>query len=122
MARILVVEDSPTQARELAFILEDAGFEVEAAADAEEGLERFRHGPFDLVLSDLVLPGASGFDLCRRIKSEPGRSQTPVVVITSQADPVNVLRGLEAGADGFMTKDREPAEIVGRLRRTLAWS
>src|SRR5689334_29972 len=112
MPRILVVEDSPTQAQQMAFILEDAGFEVEAATSAEEAFDLLTREPFDLVLSDLVLPGASGFDLCRRIKADPERGHTPVVVITSQADPVNVLRGLESGADGFMTKDRQPAEIV----------
>jgi PAS domain S-box-containing protein len=120
MPRILVVEDSPTQARQLAFILEDAGFDVETAPDAERGFARLGQGGFDLVMSDLLLPGDSGFDLCRRIKADPARRHLPVVVLTSQTDPVNVLRGLEAGADGFMSKDREPAEVVGRIRRVLA--
>src|SRR5260370_34560222 len=120
MSRILVVEDSPTQARELALILEDAGFEVETAPDGEKGFDRLAAGQFDLVLSALLLPGGSGFDLCRRIKMDPRSRSLPVVVHTSQADPVNVLRGLEAGADGFMTKDREPEEIVGRIRRALS--
>ncbi len=119
MARILVVEDSPTQARQLAFILEDAGFTVETAPDAEQGFARLADGRFDAVLSDLLLPGDSGFDLCRRIKADPRYRGLPVVVLTSQADPVNVLRGIEAGADGFMTKDLEPDEVVGRIRRVL---
>jgi signal transduction histidine kinase len=118
-ARVLIVEDSPTQARQLALLLEDAGFAPQAAADAESGFARLLQQPFDLVLSDLLLPGDSGFDLCRRIKADPRVRHVPVVVLTSQADPINVLRGLEAGADGFMTKDRDPEEIVGRLRRTL---
>src|SRR5260370_16073176 len=120
MSRILVVEDSPTQARELALILEDAGFEVETAPDGEKGFDRLAVGQFDLVLSDLLLPGGSGFDPCRRIKMDPHYRHLPVVVHTSQADPVSVLRGLEAGADGFMTKTREREEIVGRIRRALA--
>src|ERR1700676_4040026 len=119
MPRILVVEDSPTQAQRLALILQDAGFDVKAAGDAEEGFARLAGERFDLVLTDLILPGESGFALCRRVKATSEFRGTPVVVITSQADPVNVLRGLEAGADGFMTKDRAPEEIVGRLRRTL---
>jgi signal transduction histidine kinase len=119
MPRVLVVEDSPTQAQQLAFLLEEAGFAVETAPDAEQGFERLEGGGFDVVLSDLLLPGDSGFDLCRRIKAHPRHRHLPVVVLTSQADPINVLRGLEAGADGFMTKDRSPDEIVGRLRRTL---
>ena len=119
MARILVVEDSPTQARQLAFILEDAGFTVETAPDAEQGFTRLADGRFDVLLSDLLLPGDSGFDLCRRVKADPRYRGLPVVVLTSQADPVNVLRGIEAGADGFMTKDLEPDEVVGRIRRVL---
>jgi len=119
MARILVVEDSLTQARLLTLILEEAGFEVEMVPDAERGFDRLLRGRFDLVLSDLNLPGDSGFDLCRRIKATPQLQSLPVVVHTAEADPVNVLRGLEAGADGFMTKDRDPAQIVGRIRRLL---
>src|SRR5438270_13358734 len=113
MSRVLIVEDSPTQACKLAMVLEDAGFDVETVPDAERAFDRLLRGNFDLVLSDLNLPGDSGFDLCRRIKATPRFGTFPVIVHTSQADPVNVLRGLEAGADGFMTKDREPAEIVG---------
>jgi adenylate cyclase len=117
--RVLIVEDSPTQAQQLAFILEDAGFEVEAAPDAELAFERLARGSFSVVLSDLNLPGDCGFDLCRRIKGDPALRRVPVVVCTSEADPMNVLRGLQAGADGFMTKDREPAAIVACVRRAL---
>jgi signal transduction histidine kinase len=119
MPRVLLVEDSPTQARRLTLYLEEAGFDVVAVGAAEPGLALLVDQPCDIVLTDLVLPGESGFDLCRRIKRHPQLRTIPVVVLTSQADPVNVLRGLEAGADGFMTKDREPDEIVGRLRRAL---
>jgi class 3 adenylate cyclase/CheY-like chemotaxis protein len=121
MPRVLIIEDSPTQAQQLAFILEDAGFEVEAAPDAEQGFTRLTRQPawFALVLSDLNLPGDSGFDLCRRIKADPALRAIPVVVCTSEADPMNVLRGLQAGADGFLTKDREPSEIVASVRRAL---
>jgi signal transduction histidine kinase len=119
MARILLIEDSPTQAQRLALVLEAAQFAVEIAPDAERGLERLAREHFDLVLSDLLLPGDSGFDVCRRIKADAGRRHIPVIVLTSQADPANVLRGLEARADGFLTKDREPEEIVRSIRRTL---
>src|SRR5438093_4842515 len=111
MARVLLVEDSPTQAQQLVLLLEEAGFAVTAVADAEQAFELLQRQHFDIVVTDLVLPGESGFDLCRRLKAEPQRFPMPVVVLTSQADPINVLRGLESGADGFMTKDREPAEI-----------
>jgi CheY-like chemotaxis protein len=119
MQRIMVVEDSPTQARQLAFILEDAGFAVETAPDAERGFQALARGKFDLVLSDLLLPGDSGFDLCRRIKADPVHRRLPVLVLTAQADPINVLRGLEAGADAFLSKERDPVEIVRCVHRAL---
>ena len=120
MPRVLIVEDSPTQARQLALILEAADFEVETAPDAECAFERLARAPFDIVLSDLMLPGDSGFDLCSRIKTNSRLRSIPVVVCTSQADPVNVLRGLQAGADGFITKNRDPDEIAGCVRSALA--
>lgn len=120
MPRILVVEDSPTQARKLGFILEDAGFEVQIAPDAERGFECLTQSSVDLVVSDLLLPGDSGFDLCRRMKADAAFRLIPIVVLTAQADPVNLLRGLEAGADGFLSKERQPAEIVSCIRRALA--
>ena len=120
MPRVMIIEDSPTQAQQMALILEDAGFEFEIAPDAERGFRRLSTDRFDLVLSDLHLPGDSGFDLCRRLKADQRLSRLPVVVCTSEADPVNVLRGLEAGADGFITKQRESDEIVGCLLRVLA--
>ncbi|MBV8128210.1 MAG: response regulator [Planctomycetaceae bacterium] len=120
MPRVLIVEDSPTQAQQLALILEDARFEVAIAPDAERGFELLTNDRFDLVLSDLLLPGDSGFDLCKRIKADPRLRRIPVVVCTSQAEPFNVLRGLQAGADGFITKNRDPEEIAGCVHRALA--
>ena len=118
--RVLVVEDSPTQAQQLAFVLEEVGFVVEIAPDAERGWARIVEGDFDVVLSDLNLPGDSGFDLCRRIKADARLRSVTVVVCTSEADPLNVLRGLQVGADGFITKRRPPADIVGCVWRALA--
>jgi two-component system, NtrC family, sensor kinase len=117
--RVLIVEDSPTQAFQLSLLLQEAGFDVVTAGDAEAGYARLTQQPFDAVLSDLLLPGASGFELCRRIKADSQHRQTPVIILTSECDPLNVLRGLEAGADDFMTKDHASAEIIGRLRRTM---
>ncbi len=112
MPRVLVIEDSPTQAQQISMVLEDAGFTVETQPDAERGMRRLSVGGIDVVLSDLHLPGDSGFVLCRRVKANPFLRGIPVVVCTSEADPVNVLRGLEAGADGFITKNRPPERRV----------
>jgi two-component system NtrC family sensor kinase len=119
MPRVIVVEDSPTQAQHLGFILEEAGFDVVLVPEAETGFQRLADEHFDVVLSDLHLPGDSGFDLCRRLKADPKLRLIPIVVCTSEADPVNVLRGLQAGADGFVIKQRAPAEILGSIRRVL---
>lgn len=116
---LLLVEDSPTQAAELAFVLEDAGFAVTTAADAEGGWLAAKRALPDVLVTDLVLPGESGFDLCRRVKSDPATRRIPVMVLTGEADPINVLHGLEAGADGFMTKDHPAEMIVERIRRVL---
>src|SRR6266436_5794006 len=119
MSRVLLIEDSPTQACWLAGVLEGAGFEVVTAPDATRGFDHLSTERFDLVLSDLQLPGESGFDFCRRIKSDARLARTPVLILTAEADPANVLRGLQAGADGFMTKDRPAAAIVIGVQRVL---
>lgn len=120
MSRILVVEDSRTQAGELQLILESAGFAVEIAPDGERGYARFEAAAFDLVLSDILMPGMSGYDLCRRIKNHPTRGQVPVVLLTTLADPLDILLGLECGADNYVTKPYRPEDLVGRVRRILS--
>ncbi|HTU26397.1 MAG TPA: ATP-binding protein [Pirellulales bacterium] len=119
MARILIVEDNPLEAREICFFLSGAGMQAHVACDAEQGLELLMQEDFDLLLADLHLPGENGFGLCRRVKQEPRLARLPVVLLTRFADPLNVLRGLEAGADGFISKGQQPAEIVERLGRIL---
>jgi signal transduction histidine kinase len=119
MLRVMIVEDSPTQAQQFALVLEDSGFDVEAVPDAERGLRRLAEAAFDIVLSDLNLPGDSGFDLCRRLKADPLLRRIPIVVCTGEADPLNVLRGLQSGADSFFTKDRAQEKIISNLRRVL---
>src|SRR4051794_7501549 len=101
-ARVLVVEDSPTQSRKLQLILESVGFEVAVARDGLEGLGAFRASSFDLVLSDVMMPGMSGYDLCRAIKSGPKAKNVPVMLLTSLSKPNDIIRGLECGADNFV--------------------
>src|SRR5882757_6701018 len=104
MTRVLIVEDSPTQARELAFLLEAEGFDVDVAVDGERGLERCLAEEYDVVLSDVVMPGLDGYELCRRIKDDPRRHRVPVILLTSLTEPMDIIRGLECGADNFITK------------------
>jgi two-component system cell cycle response regulator len=98
-ARVLVVEDSLSQAKRLQTILESAGFRVTVAPDGQAGWERFASEAFDLVLSDVMMPGLTGYDLCRRVKSDPRGASVPFVLLTSLTKPLDLARGLECGAD-----------------------
>lgn len=118
MPRILVIQDTMSEGQQVRLSLESEGFEVEVVADAEEGLERFRAGRFDLVLSETLTPGLSGYDLCREIKAEP-RGAVPVVFFTGLDGPLDIMRGLEAGAEDYILKPCPPGRLAGRVRGIL---
>jgi signal transduction histidine kinase len=120
--RVLAVEDSPTQARLLRLILEAEGFAVEVAADGQAALARMAAAapPFDIVVSDVLMPGLTGFELCRAIKADPALCETPVVLVTTLRDPSEIVQALEVGADSFIRKPYEPDALVARLRSLLA--
>lgn len=119
MLRVLAVDDSPTQLESLRLILEGEGFDVTTAQDAEAGLDAIGRSRFDLIISDIVMPGKSGYDLCREVKDHPEWSRAPVILLTSLGDPMDIIRGLEAGADNFITKPYEPAYLIERVSRFL---
>lgn len=114
--RVLVVEDSATQAEALRSLLEEEGYEVTVARTAEAAIECFENGAFDLVMSDIVMPGMSGFELCRRIKADPRNGNIPFVLLTSLSDPMDIVRGLECGADNYITKPYDHEHLLARLR------
>jgi len=121
MTRILVVEDSATQAKALDLILTSEGFEVDVAPDAEQGLGRIGGGkPFDLVISDILMPGMSGYELCRKVKENRATKDIPVILLTTLNDPLDIIQGLESGADNFITKPYEATYLVGRVNSMLA--
>src|SRR5690349_11297325 len=103
MAQILIVEDSPTQAERLRIILETEGFGVEAATTAEAALALAERTRYDLVISDVVMPGQSGYELCRKIKQLPASHRTPVILLTTLDNPMAIIEGLDSGADNFLT-------------------
>jgi two-component system sensor histidine kinase/response regulator len=119
MTRVLVVDDSPTQAAEVRFMLEAAGFEVEVAPDGRQGLDRFHNGAFDVVVSDILMPVMNGYELCRAIKSEPAGRSVPVILLTMLNDPMDVISALECGADNFITKPAQPDRLVSRINGLL---
>ncbi len=118
-ARILLVEDDTTDPG-LHAALGDGGHAISRVDDAESAVTALLAAPFDLILSDVHLRDGTGFDLCRRVKATPMLAKLPVLLVTSEAEPINVLRGLEAGADGFLTRGRQPAEVLARVDRLLA--
>jgi two-component system sensor histidine kinase UhpB len=120
MTRILVVEDSATQAAEIAFVLEDAGFEVDIAGDGVQAIRRMEESPADLVLADVLMPGMSGFELCRTLRQRPQTSEVPVVLLTTLDSAADILRGLECGADGYLNKPCAPEILVARIRECMA--
>ncbi|HYW28778.1 MAG TPA: response regulator transcription factor [Gaiellales bacterium] len=114
--RILLVEDDATIREMTQLSLQRDGFSVETAADGPSGLDAFRDHPPDLVLLDLMLPGLDGVSVCRAIRES---SVVPVVMLTARSDALDVVVGLEAGADDYVTKPFEPAVLAARLRAVL---
>ncbi len=118
-ARVLVVEDSPTQLEELRFVLEDAGLEVIAAANGREGLEAARANAIDLVITDIVMPEMDGYELSKALREDKKLRRLPVILLTSLSDPLDVIRGLESGADNFLRKPFEAGYLLARIRNIL---
>ncbi|MEY4511424.1 MAG: hypothetical protein RLZZ450_3546 [Pseudomonadota bacterium] len=119
MTRLLIVEDSATQAEALRFRLESAGYDVTVVPDGQRALNACSAEPFDMVLSDVNMPYMSGFELCVKIKASPALRHLPVILLTSRSDPIAILRGLECGADNFITKPYEEGFLLERVRSIL---
>jgi two-component system response regulator MtrA len=114
--RLLLVEDDAS-IREVATLgLTQAGFRVTTAADGREGLLHFRQTPFDLVILDVMLPHLDGYEVCRQIR---GESRVPIIMLSAKSDTVDVVVGLELGADDYVTKPFELAELVARARAAV---
>jgi two-component system, sensor histidine kinase and response regulator len=116
--RVLVVDDSATQLEAARSLLEAQGYRVDVARHGEEALEKVEAGQYDLVLSDVMMPGMTGFELCAAIKSQV-EAPPPVVLLTSLNDPRDIVRGVECGADNYITKPYEPAHLVDRIRHVM---
>ena len=113
---MLFVEDDRSIRDVTKLALEQAGFRVTACGDGREGLALFARERFDLVLLDVMLPGVDGFEVCREIRKG---HRTPIIMLTARTDTVDVVVGLELGADDYVSKPFQPAELVARVRAVL---
>jgi len=114
--RILTVEDDERIRTAVKLALEDEGWEVVEASTGEDALEAFHREPTDVVLIDIMLPGIDGFEVCRSVRRS---SDVPIVMVTARADTHDVVAGLEAGADDYLTKPFAPKELSARIRALL---
>jgi two-component system response regulator MtrA len=112
-ARVLVVDDDAALAEMLTIVLRTEGFESRVCGCGDRALEAFREFRPDVVLLDLMLPGRDGIDVCRDIRAESG---VPIVMLTARTDTVDVVHGLESGADDYVVKPFKPKELVARIR------
>src|SRR3954453_7284865 len=115
-ARVLVVDDDPALAEMLTIVLRGEGFDTAVVADGARAMPALRELKPDLVLLDLMLPGINGIDVCKAIRSEFG---VPIVMLTAKSDTVDVVLGLESGADDYVVKPFKPKELVARIRARL---
>jgi len=116
MTRILIVEDEPSLSDPLAFLLGREGYETEIAADGPAALAEFDKSGADLVLLDLMLPGLPGTEVCRELRT---RSSVPIIMLTAKDSEVDIVVGLELGADDYVTKPYSTRELLARIRAVL---
>ncbi|MBI2177029.1 MAG: response regulator, partial [Candidatus Tectomicrobia bacterium] len=115
--KILVAEDSPTQAEHIRLLLEKEGYRVILAANGREGLEKVHRERPDLIISDIVMPEVDGYAFCQAVKSNEATKRIPVVLLTGSRGPGSILHGLQRGADNFIPKPFQDDYLLERVRR-----
>jgi phosphate regulon transcriptional regulator PhoB len=117
--QILVVDDEPDLVELVSYNLKNEGFKVSSASNGENALEKVRKGEYNLIILDLMLPGIQGVELCRMLRSNPRTETIPIIMLTARGEVADKIRGLEIGADDYMTKPFSPKELVARVNTVL---
>jgi DNA-binding response OmpR family regulator len=120
MARVLVADDNPQNADLLAEYLQASEFEVAVASDGEETLSLVKTFQPDVLLLDIMMPRLSGFEVCKRLKSDSASKNLPILMITALDQPSDVERAVDAGTDDFLTKPIHQTELINRVRALMA--
>jgi two-component system response regulator MprA len=116
---VLIVEDEPSIVEMLRYNLESAEFETEVARDGDEGLVALAERQPDIVLLDWMLPGISGIEVCRQIRRRRETRNLPVIILTARGEEADRVRGLDSGADDYVTKPFSPSELIARVRAVM---
>ncbi len=117
--RVLIVEDEEALATLLEYNLGQEKFDVTLASDGEEGILKIEENPPDVVILDWMLPKISGIEICRRIRSKPETRNIPIIMLTARSEEADRIRGLETGADDYLTKPFSTNELIARVRAVL---
>ena len=117
--RVLIADDEPNIVTSLEFLMEQAGLEVRIARNGQEAIEVAAAFEPDLILLDVMMPVLSGYQVCQRLKSDPKLRQARVLMLSAKGRDVEVAKGLELGADGYITKPFSTRELVAKVRELL---
>ncbi|MEB3338415.1 MAG: response regulator [Leptolyngbyaceae bacterium] len=119
MSTVLVVDDTPSQLELVSKYLQEGGYSVIIAADAKEGLSKALSLKPDLVITDVVMPGMSGFELCRSLKKHPDLSKLPIIICSSKNQELDRLWAMKQGADAYVVKPFTRDELLKTIRNVL---
>ena len=117
--QVLLVEDEPAQREVLAYNLEAEGFEVRRAEDGEEAMLLVSEAAPDLVILDWMMPLMSGIEVCRQIRRRPESKNLPIIMLTARGEQTDRVRGLDTGADDYVTKPFAPEELIARIQAVM---